>query len=132
MKDMEVWVRTYHSSGFTNPKILKALRPHYNTEKDGLGFVTCFAGGMLLIGECRLTTLKAWLREWGLKSSRAQAHTFDTISGPIQEIKKFPPAGAESTRHHLSLKFNVRVPRCALALTASPMGYSPNSKDGSS
>jgi hypothetical protein len=56
-----------------------------------------------------------WLKGWGLKSSRAQAHTFETVAGPIQEIqKKFPTTGAETMRHHLRHNFKIRVPRCAL------------------
>ena len=68
--------------------------------------------------ECRLTKLKVWLKEWGLKSSRAQAHTSETVSGPIQKIQKqFPTTGAEIMRHHLHQKFQIRVPRCALVST---------------
>ncbi|KAF9642215.1 hypothetical protein BDM02DRAFT_3124762 [Thelephora ganbajun] len=59
-----------------------------------------------------LTTLKKWLKGWGLKSCRAQAHTFMSISGPIEELQKqFPTAGAAGMRDHLRQKYGMQAPR---------------------
>jgi len=64
-----------------------------------------------------MTTLKKWLNECGLKSCRAQAHTFETISGPIEGLRKrFPTAGAAGMWDHLRQKAKIWVPRCALVL----------------
>lgn len=42
-KDMEVWVRQYHSWGFTNPKILMALGEHFDKNVYGIGSVRFFS-----------------------------------------------------------------------------------------
>ena len=62
--------------------------------------------------QIRETTLKKWLKEWGLQSSRKQAHTFETIAEPIQELKiKFPTAGASTMQGLLRTDFGMRVPK---------------------
>ena len=86
----------------------------------GLGLYRTFLTGTTLIGPNRMTTLKKWLKEWGLESCRSQAHTFESISGPVGELwKQFPTAGAAAMRDHLRLRSGIRVPRCA-SVFASP------------
>lgn len=43
-KSLETFIRQYHSWGFSNPKILDALKEHYDTNIYGLGSVVCFSG----------------------------------------------------------------------------------------
>jgi len=72
----------------------------------------CFAGQDATNWKRRKTKLKEWLKEWGLKSTKAQGHTFKTIAGPVQKIQKqFPTAGAATMRDHLRQKYDMRVPR---------------------
>ena len=53
----------------------------------------------------------------GLTSARAQGHTFDTIAGPVAELKKtYPNAGAESLRIHLKNSYDMLVSRYALTM----------------
>jgi hypothetical protein len=60
----------------------------------------------------RYSTLKKWLNEWGLHSSRKQAHTLDTIAGPIKEIqKRFPNAGAVVMQGYLRDVYGIRAPK---------------------
>ena len=60
----------------------------------------------------RYTTLKHWLKGWGLNSSRKQAHTFAMIAGPIRQLKKrFLNAGALMMQGHLWDSFHIRVPK---------------------
>ena len=48
----------------------------------------------------------------GLESSKKQAHTFDTISQPIEQIQKwFPNAGAGVMQDQLRAAFGMRVPK---------------------
>ena len=46
----------------------------------------------------------------GLTSARAQGHTFDTIAGPIAELRDmYPSAGTVELRTNLLNKFDMRV-----------------------
>ena len=121
-EEAEVWIRQYHSWHYSNPQILLALRQHFDMDKTyGLGSVTRSIARDTT--NCkhrkrRKTKLKMWLREWGLKSTKAQGHTFETISGPIQKLrKKFPTAGAQAMRDRLRLDYDMRVPRYASVFT---------------
>ena len=59
-----------------------------------------------------MTALKAWLKEWGLMSAKKQAHTFASINGPIQQLRKeFPTAGSKIMRDHLRVTYGMRVPK---------------------
>lgn len=75
-----------------------------------LGMRRGFRAGTLLICQNRETTLKKWLKEWGLKGCRVQAHTKQSIAGPVTELRRqFPTAGAGSIRNHLRQRYNIHV-----------------------
>ena len=58
----------------------------------------------------RLSKLKRYVKALGLTSARAQSHTFDTIAGPIAELRDmYPNAGAIELRTNLLNKFDMRV-----------------------
>jgi len=60
----------------------------------------------------RKTKLKAYAKTLGLQSARAQAHTFDTIAGPIAQMRKmYPNAGAETLRTLLRNSYDMYVSR---------------------
>jgi hypothetical protein len=49
---------------------------------------------------------------WGLFGAIKQAHTFETIEAPLQELRrKFPNAGAAAIRDHLRNIYGIRVAR---------------------
>lgn len=51
-------------------------------------------------------------KKWGLKSTRQQAHTIETIAVHVAEIKRrFPNRGADSITKALRIENNIRVPR---------------------
>jgi len=118
-EEAEVWIRMYHGYRFLNPKILESLHQNFDMENMyGLGSVTHVISRNATNQEHRKTKPKMWLKEWGLKSTQAQARTFEMVARLIQEIRKqFPTAGAESMRAHLCLKKNMQVPRCAFVPT---------------
>lgn len=58
----------------------------------------------------RKTKLKKYAKIIGLKGTRAQGHTFETIAQPIAELrKKFPKAGVLVLRTLLLNDFGMRV-----------------------
>lgn len=59
----------------------------------------------------RLTSYKAIHKRLGLLSTRQQNHTFETIRGPVQELRKrFPKAGAREWRVFYFMKRNWLFP----------------------
>lgn len=61
---------------------------------------------------CSLTTLKAWMKEWGLTGTRKQAHTIETIAEPVGFLRaQYPTAGSRQLRDYLRTQYNMRVPR---------------------
>lgn len=117
--EAEVYIRQYHGWNQSNEEILKSLRQHFDLDHTySLGSVTRSTIWDATDQERRKSTLKLWLKEWGLKSTKAQAHTFQTIAAPIAKLRKqFPTAGAATMRDHLRIRFNMRVPRYALVPT---------------
>lgn len=76
--------------------MIPLLAKHYDTNVYGLG----------------KTKLKAYAKTLHLTSARSQGHTFDTIAGPIAELReKFPNAGANTLRTYLWSDYDMRVSR---------------------
>ena len=66
---------------------------------------------MLLLGP-RTSKLKTYVKTLGLTSTRSQGHTFETIAGPIAELReKYPSAGSNSLRIYLWNSYEMRVSR---------------------
>ena len=58
-------------------------------------------------------TVRRRRKVWGLKSTRQQKHTVQSIAAYVDDIKKrFPERGAETIRKALLLENKIRVPRC--------------------
>lgn len=91
------------------------LEKHYDTDAYSLRYVSnvfCRLTKMLLTSGTRKTKLKAYAKTLGLQSARAQAHTFDTIAGPIAQMRKmYPNAGAETLRTLLRNSYDMYVSR---------------------
>jgi hypothetical protein len=53
----------------------------------------------------------------GLQNSRSQHHTFETIAGPIAELRKmYPEAGIRSIRTHLRDSYEIYVSKYVVML----------------
>jgi len=91
------------------------LEKHYDTDSYSLKYVLnafCRLTRRFLRPVSRKTKLKAYAKTLGLQSARAQAHTFDTIAGPIAQIKKtYPNVGAETLRTLLRNSYDMYVSR---------------------
>jgi hypothetical protein len=60
----------------------------------------------------RLTKLRKYCKLLGLKNAWSQGHTFETIAGPIAELReKYPSAGASAMRTYLWNSYDMRVSR---------------------
>lgn len=56
------------------------------------------------------TSVKRLRKSWGLKGTRQQKHTFDTLAPFIQEIRaRFPSMGARSMVSTLRLDYGVKA-----------------------
>ena len=111
---VETHIRRYHAQGVSFDKMVPLLSKHYDTDSYGLGCVSfSFSARTFLLHGCfRKTRLKSYAKTLGLTSARSQGHTFDTISGPIAELRKmYPNAGANLLRVHLRNEFDMRVSR---------------------
>ena len=93
------------------------LAKHYDTESYGLG---CALPLLLPHSSCfrvlhwlsRSTKLKEYVKLLGLESALSQGHTFETIAGPIAELReKYPSAGAAAMRTYLRNSYDMRVSR---------------------
>ncbi|KAJ3829432.1 hypothetical protein F5880DRAFT_1523459 [Lentinula raphanica] len=68
---------------------VELLKEYYDTDAYGLS----------------VYTYRQWLQDWGLLSTRKQAHTVETVRASVEKIKeKFPTKGAEGIRIMLSLE----------------------------
>ncbi|GJE88520.1 hypothetical protein PsYK624_046030 [Phanerochaete sordida] len=86
----------YWLMGLTQPKILEALKDHFDTSTYGLG----------------MTTFKGWMREWKFEGARKQGHTVESIHGPIQDIRvRFPTIGSQEIRRVLLNDMEIKVPK---------------------
>lgn len=57
-------------------------------------------------------SIKRLRRKWGLRSTRQQGHTMESITEAIQNIREqYPTRGGEMIRKQLRLDLNIRVPR---------------------
>jgi hypothetical protein len=67
----------------------------------------------------RICKLKKYVKALGLSSARSQAHTFETIAGPIAELRSmFPNAGALELRTNLWNKYDMRVSKYVTVLSS--------------
>ncbi|KAF8200101.1 hypothetical protein BJ912DRAFT_873378 [Pholiota molesta] len=90
------FVEFYYHLGLNDKKIESHMRDHYNNEQYGLS----------------TSSIKRLRRKWGLKSTRQQRHTIESIASAINEIRqKFPSRGAETIRKELRVSHNIRAPR---------------------
>lgn len=59
------------------------------------------------------------MKALGLSSARSQGHTFETIAGPIAELRAmFPNAGAIELRTNLLNKYDMRVSKYVTLLSS--------------
>jgi len=57
-----------------------------------------------------MSKLKTYVKTLGLTSACSQGHTFNTITGPIAELRDmYPGAGAAELHTNLLNKFEMRV-----------------------
>ena len=76
--------------------MIPLLAKHFDTDVYGLGKMK----------------LKTYVKALDLTSARSQGHTFNTITGPIAELReKFPNAGSITLRTYLWSDYNMRVSR---------------------
>ena len=110
---VEDHIRQFHLQGVSLKKMLPMLSKHYNTEIYGLGCVLYPPLPSLRpLFNClsRMSKLKTYVKALGLTSARSQGHTFDTIAGPIAELRDmYPNAGTAELRTNLLNKFDMRV-----------------------
>lgn len=67
-----------------------------------------------------MSKLKTYVKTLGLTSARSQGHTFDTIAGPIAELREmYPNAGGRELRTQLLVKFDIRVSKYVTTLQFS-------------
>ncbi|KAH8100012.1 hypothetical protein BXZ70DRAFT_907606 [Cristinia sonorae] len=63
-----------------------------------------------------VSSVKRLRKRFGLKGTRQQAHTKDSILGPILEIREqYPTYGARKITDTLRLKFDIKVPEATVA-----------------
>jgi len=56
--------------------------------------------------------LKKYVKLLGLESALLQGHTFETITGPITELReKYPSAGANAMHAYLWNSYDIHVSR---------------------
>ena len=92
------------------------LAKHYDRGSYGLGCVLPSSPSphfrRVLHRLSRVTKLKSYAKTLGLPSALSQGHTFDTIAGPIAELRKvYPDAGANALRTYLQNSYDMRVSR---------------------
>lgn len=60
----------------------------------------------------RQTTLKGYVKLLGLTTARSGGHTFETIAGPIAELREmYPTAGANALHVYMRNHFDMHVAR---------------------
>jgi len=112
---VENYIRQFHLQGVSLKKMLPMLSKHYDTETYGLGCVLyspppLFTPLTHLSWVSRMSKLNVYVKTLGLTSARSQGHTFNTIAGPIAELRDmYPGAGAAELRTNLWNKFEMRV-----------------------
>ena len=95
------------------------MKDHYDTQKYGLRcalHVSVFWLLLLFLTVLRasrsVASIKKLRRKWGLKSTRQQGHTLESIAEAIQNIhEQYPTRGGEMIRKQLRVELNIRVPR---------------------
>ncbi|KAF8876610.1 hypothetical protein CPB84DRAFT_412719 [Gymnopilus junonius] len=98
---IQPWVELYHSIGTPDVEIVELLKEHYDTQRYYMG--TQYTSGK---------TLQRRRKEWGLKSTRQQKHTAESIAPVVAEIRqRFPNKGAEGIRKTLMLEYKMHVSR---------------------
>ncbi|KAJ7769107.1 hypothetical protein DFH07DRAFT_866763 [Mycena maculata] len=92
--DMEQPLRTYFDLSLSDKEIAQHLTSHYDTSQYG----------------CSYISVRRLRKEWGLKSTRQQKHTSQSIEPFVKEIKsKFPHHGILAVWKNLRQEFNVRA-----------------------
>ncbi|KAG1892061.1 hypothetical protein F4604DRAFT_1912792 [Suillus subluteus] len=85
-------VERFVASGYTNPEIISRLRER----------------NLVIL----ISLLKKRRSQWGLKSSRDQAHTIDTIGPAIERVRKrFPKQGSHDMKQTLLQEEHIMVSR---------------------
>ncbi len=57
------------------------------------------------------SSVKRLKKRWGIKGTRSQKHTLESISGPITELKtRYSMAGARKVTEFLRTQFDMHVP----------------------
>ena len=91
------------------------LTKHYDTESYGLGCTFPLSPPPLPSVShwlSRLMKLKKYVKLLGLESALLQGHTFETITGPITELReKYPSAGANAMHAYLWNSYDIHVSR---------------------
>ncbi|KAL4269040.1 hypothetical protein AB1N83_001842 [Pleurotus pulmonarius] len=92
----DLWpiVKYYWSLGFNDKDIAQHSIDHFDQSEYGLSD----------------TSVKRLRKRWGLKGTRQQKHTFETLAPFIQEIRaRFPSMGARSMVSALRLDYGVKA-----------------------
>ncbi|KAJ7300659.1 hypothetical protein DFH08DRAFT_919235 [Mycena albidolilacea] len=92
--EIRVPLEEYFDLDLTDQQIADHLKSHYDTSQYG----------------CSVHSVRKLLREWGLKKTRQQKHTPETITSMVLDIKKkFPQCGILAIRKNLRQEFKVRA-----------------------
>ncbi|KAJ7630220.1 hypothetical protein FB45DRAFT_1150186 [Roridomyces roridus] len=93
--DIREPLREYYDLGLNDKEIAEHLKSHYDTRAYG----------------CSITSsVKRFRKKWGLKSTRQQKHTPETILQYVLDIKsKYPHRGTLAVRKNLRQEFGMHV-----------------------
>ena len=107
----------YYHLGLNDKQIESNMKDHYDTSQFGLGCAIAFHQLNTNIDHdhyilSSISSIKRLRGKWGLKSTRQQQHTSESIANAIQTIRKsYPSRGAETIRKQLRMEFGIRAPR---------------------
>jgi hypothetical protein len=104
----------YYHLGLNDKQIESNMKDHYDTGQFGLGYATALDQSdlTLILLLPSVSSIKQLRRKWGLKSTRQQQHTSESIASAIRTIRKsYPSRGAETIRKQLRMEFGIRAPR---------------------
>ncbi|KAG1758561.1 hypothetical protein EDD22DRAFT_783750 [Suillus occidentalis] len=88
-------VEQYVARGYSNPEIISRLRAHKETSNFNIS----------------LSFLKKRRSQWGLKSTRGQAHTIESIGPAIERVRqRFPKQGSHDMKQTLLQEEQLMVP----------------------
>jgi len=91
----------YFNLGLSDKDITNQLKDHYDPEVFGLSVIT----------------VRRLRKQYGLKSTRQQKHTLESVYEKVRDIReRFPMRGVRAIRQNLRILHGDRVPRSVVIL----------------